>query len=547
MMDISVSLEDISKLESGGSPGDIELKDPTIEAAVKSQKNSDADQSRGVTFDVLISPTIEAAMKSRRKNKNSDAPTFNKQFSFSASSPENAPTILSWSDVTVETKTDPKKVLIDNISGTISGGFWAIMGSSGGGKTTLLSTLSLRIDTSKISVHGNMHLNGRAYNTKNLKAMSAYIMQDDLLHAELTVAEVISYAAKLRLPKMSAEQRRNREAEVLSMMGISHVSDVIIGDSRNKGISGGERKRVSIAMELLTEPALVFLDEPTSGLDSSTALTVCTTLQQLAHDGICTVVCTIHQPSVKIFSLFDNLILMKKGHIVYQGSAQKSLLFLEHAGMPCPAGVNPADHLLDSITPKETTNAFDDNAKKTVPVNLNVGSHLELKSMSVASVMSLKNQFTVLFQRSMQQYLRRKDIIFMNFIVTIIMAIFVSCGAWKDIGTTQDSVVLRTPSLFFASVSQGVVAALQCKPFRCSIALPHLAAPAHHTYLISLNRHQLLSQRESHLSAREGCGHLRGIRLLRREDSCGYHHVLVVAHFILNHCVLDHRLPTTGR
>jgi ATP-binding cassette subfamily G (WHITE) protein 2 len=479
-MDASCSMEDISKLESGGSPGNIELKDMDLEVSTSPTIKA-ADQSRDSKYDILIVPTIEAAMKSYRAQRK---PSLSRNISFSASSPDNAPTILSWSEVTVETKTEPKKVLLDNISGTISGGFWAIMGASGGGKTTLLSTLSLRIDTHKMSVCGNMHLNGKKYNTKNLKAMSAYIMQDDLLHAELTVAEVISYAAKLRLPKLSEVERRNREAEALVMMGISHVSDVIIGDSRNKGISGGERKRVSIAMELLTQPALVFLDEPTSGLDSTTALAVCSTLQQLAHDGVCTVVCTIHQPSVKIFALFDNLILMKKGHIVYQGSAQKSLLFLEHAGIPCPPGVNPADHLIDSITPRETTNAFDENAKKKVPVNLNVGSHLELKSMSIASLMSWTNQFKVLFQRSMQQYLRKKNIILLNFVVTIIMAIFVSCGAWKDIGITQASVALRTPSLFFASVSQGIVAALQCKPFKCSNTPPSLVAPAHHTYLI---------------------------------------------------------------
>ena len=423
-----------------------------------------------VEHDILESPTIEVAGKVRRA---SESEHFDggggggggraRGLTFSASSPDNAPTILTWSDLTVETRHDPPKILINNISGTISGGFWAIMGASGGGKTTLLSTLSLRIDVNKMAVTGSMHLNGREYNTKNLKAMSAYVMQDDLLHAELTVAEVVSYAAKLRLPKMKEQQRRDREKEVLAMMGISHVKDVIIGDSRNKGISGGERKRVSIAVELLTKPALVFLDEPTSGLDSSTALAVCSTLQQLAHDGICTVVCTIHQPQVKIFSLFDNLILMKKGQIVYQGSAQKSLLFLEHAGMPCPAGVNPADHLIDSITPKDSTNAFDDNAKLKVPVNLNVGSHLELKSMTVASLMTWSHQFSVLFQRSMQQYFRRKDIILMNFVVTIVLAIFVSCGIWKNIGVTQSSVATRIPSLFFACVSQGIVAALQCE------------------------------------------------------------------------------------
>ena len=384
-------------------------------------------------------------------------------FTFSPKAPSNAPTILTWKDLSVTTKSNPPKVLLKNISGSITGGFWAIMGASGGGKTTLLSTLSLRLDPNRMAITGDMRLNGRDYKKENLKAMSAYVMQDDLLHPELTVAETLSYAAQLRFgAKVTAAWRKEREIDVLELMGINHVRDVVIGDARVKGISGGERKRVSIAIELLTSPKLIFLDEPTSGLDSSTALSVCSSLKQLCDDGVCTVVCTIHQPQVRIFELFDNLILMKKGQIVYQGGSKKSLLFLENAGLPCPPGVNPADHLLESITPKEVDNAFDHNAKLTVPVNLSLGHDKEFSSYSKVAFQAWFSQFLILFRRSSQQYLRRWDIILMNFVITVILAIFVSCGLWQDIGTTQRSIALRAPSLFFASVTQGIVAALQC-------------------------------------------------------------------------------------
>jgi len=193
--------------------------------------------------------------------------------SISAEVPHNAPAVLVWKDLTVSTRTNPPKVLLDGISGQITGGFWAIMGGSGSGKTTLLSTISLRIDTSKMSRVGDLHLNGLSYDSGILKAMSAYVMQDDLLHAELTVRETVKYAADLRLAgQMDEEARKQRQIDVLNLMGISHVADVIIGDTTRKGISGGERKRVCVAIELLTGPKLLFLDEPTSGLDSQTAL-----------------------------------------------------------------------------------------------------------------------------------------------------------------------------------------------------------------------------------------------------------------------------------
>jgi len=168
---------------------------------------------------------------------------------FSPQAPSNTPSVLAYNNLNVATKTNPKKVILKNVSGNITGGFWAIMGSSGSGKTTLLSALSLRLDTNFIDISGEFRLNGREYSKNLLKRMSAYVMKDDLMHAELTVQETLSYAAQLRMSEgTTREERHARIDEVLALTGISHCRDTIIGNSRRKGISGGERKRVSVAI-----------------------------------------------------------------------------------------------------------------------------------------------------------------------------------------------------------------------------------------------------------------------------------------------------------
>lgn len=423
----------------------------------------DADEDTILITDAPARNRARTSTVINAKDMTANPALRDRSMTFSAVVQENSPIILSWANMTVSTKKEPKKILLDNISGSITGGFWAIMGASGGGKTTLLSTLSLRLDTNVIDVVGEFRLNGAKYSKHILKSMSAYVMQDDLLHAELTVFETLTYAANLRLPKgFTKEQRVDRVEEVLSLMGITYCKGVIIGDTRRKGISGGERKRVCVAVELLTSPKLVFLDEPTSGLDSTTALAVCETLKQLSSSGDCTVVCTIHQPQQKIFELFDNLILMKRGSIVYQGSCLKSIRFLENVGLPCPEGVNPADYLIDVINPNRKDGAsilIDDHGKLEVPVNLSFG--FDKPSFSTEGASSWWAQFRILFQRNMQQYWRRKDIIAMSFCVTVLLSVFIGLGVWHNIGTDQTSVRKRVPSLFFACVTQGIVAALQ--------------------------------------------------------------------------------------
>lgn len=333
----------------------------------------------------------------------------------------------------------------------------------GGGKTTLVSTLSLRLDPNYMDIQGEFRLNGREYSRSVLKAMSAYVMQDDLMHAELTVEETLTYSAELRMNKdTTSTERKIRVEEVMELMGITHCRDVIIGDSRRKGISGGERKRVSVGIEILSRPKLVFLDEPTSSLDSSTAYSVCLALKNLSDSGECTVVCTIHQPQPKIFNLFDNLILMRKGQIVYQGQILKLTKFLEEISHPCPHDENMADHLLNIAAPsREDVEALQENANRHIPVNLNLG--LEKPFYTNEGARSWRNEFVVLFRRSFHQYLRRYDIIAFNFFASLTIAFFIGFGFWYEAGLDGGQQMVKTlrPSLFFAVVNQGVVGSFQ--------------------------------------------------------------------------------------
>jgi ABC-type multidrug transport system ATPase subunit len=130
------------------------------------------------------------------------------------------------------------------------------------GKSTLLNALAFRLDVN-VEVSGEMRLNGRPYANSDLKRMSGYVMQDDLLNPNLTVRETLHYTAHLRLPSsMTVAERESRVEEVIREMGLGHCQHVIVGDPSKKGISGGERRRVCIGMELITRPTLLFMDEP---------------------------------------------------------------------------------------------------------------------------------------------------------------------------------------------------------------------------------------------------------------------------------------------
>ena len=230
-----------------------------------------------------------------------------------------------------------------------------IMGPSGSGKTSLLNSMAgrLRDDFStRYRTFGTMTFNGLAPSEDVVHSICSFVTQDDdALLASLTVRETLRYAAGLRLPKwMSKQQKMQKAEEILLKMGLKDCADNLIGNDLIKGISGGEKRRVTIAVQILTEPRVLLLDEPLSGLDAFTALSIMDVLLGLAHEGR-TLIVTIHQPRSDLFAHFGNLLLLARGgHPVFAGPATQMLSHFAVQGYDCPRHVNPADFALDLIT-----------------------------------------------------------------------------------------------------------------------------------------------------------------------------------------------------
>ncbi|KAM5580168.1 ABC transporter G family member 1-like [Rosa sericea] len=224
----------------------------------------------------------------------------------------------------------------------------AIMGPSGCGKSTLLDALAGRL-SSNTRQTGDIRINGHkqalAYGT------SAYVTQDDTLMTTLTVKEAVYYSAQLQLPEsMSKSKKKERAQGTIREMGLQNAMNTRIGGWGAKGLSGGEKRRVSICIELLTQPKLLFLDEPTSGLDSAASFYVMSRIANLGHKSSQrTIVASIHQPSSEVFQLFDNLCLLSSGETVYFGPASTANEFFAASGFPCPTLLYPSDHFLKTI------------------------------------------------------------------------------------------------------------------------------------------------------------------------------------------------------
>jgi ATP-binding cassette subfamily G (WHITE) protein 2 len=339
---------------------------------------------------------------------------------------------LAWKDISVFSGTGGR--LLSDASGVVKSKFMAIMGPSGSGKTTLMNVLACRLGGAK--TQGTATINGVTYSGSELKQVSGYVMQDDLLNGHLTVEETLYYTAELRLPSsFSREEKQERIEEVMERLGLTRCRNTIVGDPLKRGVSGGERKRLCVAIELLTRPKLLFLDEPTSGLDSVTALSLCTTLKQLATSGQCTVITTIHQPQNKIFQQFDDLILLKSGRIVYYGPAAEVMDFFAEAGFPCPPMTNPADHMLDVITLPSYKSAEQivDVApeEKLISMRKPTNVNLEESRQKYGGRLAINerppwiHQLRILFQRSVKEQVRAKDVLLTQLIQNIIMALLI--------------------------------------------------------------------------------------------------------------------------
>ncbi|KAK1370953.1 White-brown complex protein 11 [Heracleum sosnowskyi] len=257
---------------------------------------------------------------------------------------------ITWSElwVTVPLKRGGRRPLLDGLTGYVQPGeCLAIMGPSGCGKSILLDTLSGRLRTNTTQT-GDILINGRkqtlAFGT------SAYVTQDDTLMTTLTVIEAVYYSAQLQLPdSMSRVEKKERAEMTIKDMGLQDAMNTRIGGWSVKGLSGGQKRRVSICIEILTNPKLLFMDEPTSGLDSAASYHVMSRIIKLAKHDKRTVIASIHQPSGEVFELFNNLCLLSSGRQIYFGPTARATEFFASSGFPCPAMRNPSDHFLRTV------------------------------------------------------------------------------------------------------------------------------------------------------------------------------------------------------
>ncbi|KAF2071314.1 hypothetical protein CYY_007364 [Polysphondylium violaceum] len=264
--------------------------------------------------------------------------------------------VFTWQDIqyTVPIPGAPDKLLLDNVEGWIKPGqMTALMGSSGAGKTTLLDVLAKRKTIGTVT--GKSFLNGKPLEI-DFERITGYVEQMDVHNPNLTVRESLRFSAKLRQePSISVQEKFDYVEHVLEMMEMKHLGDALIGDLESGvGISVEERKRLTIGVELVAKPHILFLDEPTSGLDAQSSYNIIKFIRKLADAGM-PLVCTIHQPSSVLFEHFDRLLLLARGgKTVYFGDVgekSKTLTsYFERNGVrPCTESENPAEYILEAI------------------------------------------------------------------------------------------------------------------------------------------------------------------------------------------------------
>ncbi|CAN1149097.1 ABC transporter G family member 24 [Linum perenne] len=255
---------------------------------------------------------------------------------------------ISFKDLTLTLK-NQKKHLLRCVTGKIKPGrITAVMGPSGAGKTTFLSALAGKAVGCSIS--GVILINGKPKSIHSYKRIIGFVPQDDIVHGNLTVEENLWFSAHCRLsadlPKAEKVLIVERAIESLGLQG---VRNSVVGTVEKRGISGGQRKRVNVGLEMVMEPSLLLLDEPTSGLDSASSQLLLRALRREALEGV-NILMVVHQPSYSLFKMFDDLVLLAKGGLtVYHGPVVKVEEYFDGLGINVPDRVNPPDHYIDIL------------------------------------------------------------------------------------------------------------------------------------------------------------------------------------------------------
>jgi ABC-type multidrug transport system ATPase subunit len=367
-------------------------------------------------------------------------------------------------------KKNEERVILDgSIKGIAKPGrMLAIMGPSGSGKTTFLHALAGKIkQNSRIRLSGMRFLNG---NTVPGDAFipAAFIEQETNFFPYMTVKETLDFRVELKLGRtVDKNSRDNIVKELMSLLSLSKSANTIVGNNKIRGVSGGERKRLSIACEMIDSPPVIFLDEPTSGLDSYQSLQVVQTMRRLANSGK-TVVAVIHQPSQRIFSLFDDLLLLSEGKQMYFGEVKNVRSYFDSIGFSCANEEGTAEHILDIVSLATSPNGKEENTlhghidtisahaiKQTQNLDVRMAkgySGLDVSSKEVKTLLkrarlhntpssNIFRQFKLLFHRSFKEILRGKSVILLKAVQQITLGLIY--GGIYSLGRDQSSIMDR--------------------------------------------------------------------------------------------------------
>lgn len=351
----------------------------------------------------------------------------------------------------------------------------AVMGPSGCGKTTLLNIFAGRLSTLNDGrVGGVLSFGSKGGGDSCLLSTRAiaYVLQEDEFFSHLTVRETLLISCHFRLStEVSIREKVGIVNTLLSGLGLTEIQDNFVGSSTRRGISGGERKRLSIATQLVSLPKLFILDEPTSGLDSFQAQRVIEAMKYVTGKGSI-VIASIHQPSSTIFDMFDKLLLISEGKTVFNGPATDSVDYFSNLGFVCPIHHNPADFFLDLISIDSssqesitTCSSRISNLTETWKNHENIHLQESLRVIASNEPMPIhQNAFTFSFRKWYTDFLILVFRAFMNkyrdfwgiafqIFPTLFLAVLISL-IFRDLGYEQRSIQDRTGVLFFICVSQ---------------------------------------------------------------------------------------------
>ncbi|KAL3640671.1 ABC transporter G member 23 [Castilleja foliolosa] len=289
----------------------------------------------------------------------------------------------------------------------------AIVGPSGTGKSSLLRILSGRVRDRDFDPKC-IKLNDRKITSQaHMRKICGFVAQDDILFPLLTVKETLMFSARFRLKDSSYPEREDRVNSLMHELGLMHVANSFVGDEENRGISGGERKRVSIGVDVINDPPILFLDEPTSGLDSSSALQVIELLSSMARAKQRTIVLSIHQPSYRIIQCIPNFLILSHGSVAHNGSIESLELAISRLGLNIPPQLNPLEFSMEIISTLEESYSKNPNVPlypsySTEQANYQTGGEQFLSRVSEVTVLCVRfwkiiyRTKQLLFARAMQ-------------------------------------------------------------------------------------------------------------------------------------------------